>query len=79
MNSVTIKLDDAMFADFEQVRKNQHYTKTEFVKEAIRQKILDDKIQAIRKITGSYKGNPPQLTAKMKSKILKESGFELPE
>ena len=79
MQSITIKLDEPLFSDFEKARQNQYYTKTEFIKEAIRQKILDDKIRTIRKITELYKGNIPQLTAKMKAQILKESEFELPE
>ena len=76
MNSITIKLDDALFAEFEEVRAGQHYTKTEFIKEAIRQRILDDKIKAIRKITGSYKGKPDPITRKQRMEAFKELGLE---
>jgi len=73
MKSITIKVEPDLFTQIEKSRRKQFYTKTEYVRAALREKLLHDKIHAIRLL---YKGNLKQLTAQKRAKILKDAGFE---
>lgn len=68
MKAITIKIEDDMYAEFEQLRTSQFYSKTEYLRDALRQKIIKDKIRLLQ---GSQKGNPV-LSKKQKQQVFKE-------
>lgn len=61
MEAVSLKLDDSFLHDIESIMKKHRYTtKTEFIREAIRDKISDlekeDVIKKLAVLKGSLKG-----------------------
>jgi Arc/MetJ-type ribon-helix-helix transcriptional regulator len=60
MDIISIKLDEALNKEMEQVMKPYYTTKTEFIREAIRDKIREEKrkkyVQKVRDNLGKGKG-----------------------
>lgn len=74
MESITIKVDDDFAREIEKAMKPMYTTKTEFIREAIRDKISAQREQILRSYLGSVKTKTPLW---MDDKLRKEAGERL--
>ena len=77
METVCIKLDEGFAREVEQVMKRHRYaTKTEFIREAVRDKISDlDKELALARVRALY-GSSPRKTTDAQLHAARELAFE---
>lgn len=62
MESITIKVDEALAREMERVMKPLYSTRTEFIREAVRDKIKQEKERRLEENFGKGKPRRPELS-----------------
>lgn len=76
MESITIKVDEAMAKEIEKAMKPLYSTKTEFIREAIREKITKaEKEELLRKVM-ALKGSVKTKTSMAEIRKIKEEAWK---
>jgi metal-responsive CopG/Arc/MetJ family transcriptional regulator len=76
MESITIKVDDILNEEISQAMKSGYSTKTEFIREAVRDKIKEIKKDEILEILRNNFGKAKTKTTNAEERKIREKAFQ---
>lgn len=76
MESITIKVDEAMAIAIEKAMKPLYSTKTEFIREAIREKVEEVKLKQAMMTLRKMRGKAPRKTSDEERERIREKVFK---
>ncbi len=74
---ITVKMDDSFLKEIDEVVKTQGYqNRTEFIRNALREKVEEAKLKQAMIDISKFKGNSKKKTTEAKYELVREKAFE---